>query len=250
MNPAEDGISIVGLGNVGYHLLNAFNLKGVPVTHLLTSGTPPSSYQGKTVRRTQELPENQLTILCVPDDRITNLVTELPNRPLAYTSGSVRLDQLPAGNLGVFYPLQSFSKNREIDLENVPFFIEAREHELGENLYELANKLSSYVGYADSEKRRHMHIAAVWINNFTNHMVYQAELYAENHSIDPEIFKPLLKETLSKLESMSAFEAQTGPARRGDKEVLRLHTQAQSGISKEMYQIISRSILETYKSNE
>jgi predicted short-subunit dehydrogenase-like oxidoreductase (DUF2520 family) len=191
-----------------------------------------------------------LIILCVPDDHIEDLVHSLPNRPLAYTSGSVRLDQLPQGNLGVFYPLQSFSKNRPIELSDVPFFIEARAKNLGKQLYNLASKLSRKVDYADSVKRRHMHIAAVWINNFTNHMVYQAQRYADAHSIDPAIFDALLKETVSKLERMSAFTAQTGPARRGDNQVLKEHAQSLEGLSKEMYQIISRSIQETYNKHD
>jgi predicted short-subunit dehydrogenase-like oxidoreductase (DUF2520 family) len=171
----------------------------------------------------------------------------LATYPLAYTSGSVRLDQLPEGNIGVFYPLQSFSKNRTIALSEVPFFIEARNADLGDLLFQLAKILSPHVDFADSEQRRHMHLAAVWINNFTNHMVFQAQEYAEAHAIQPEVFLPLLKETIAKLETLSARDAQTGPARRGDLHVLAQHEAALSGAAKEMYQLISRSILETYK---
>lgn len=247
MNPTKESISLVGLGNVGYHLLEAFMQKGVPLSHVVSSGPAPSHYTGTVVRAVQELPESQLTILCVPDDRIANLVTELPGRPLAYTSGSVRLDQLPEGNLGVFYPLQTFSKSRPVDLAQVPFFIEARNPEFGQQLFDLAKILSPSVDYADSEKRRHMHIAAVWINNFTNHMVFQAQQYAREHHIQSEVFLPLLKETMAKLENLSAYDAQTGPARRGDLHVQQQHEEALNGLSKEMYHLISQSIRETYQ---
>lgn len=250
MNLAQKGISLVGLGNVGFHLLKSFTNVGVKVTHVLTSGNAPDFYSGKIVKHTHELPEEQLTILCIPDDHIAKLVSDLAGRPIAYTSGSVHLDQLPEGNLGVFYPLQSFSKNRSIDLSEVPFFIEARNAAFAQQLFDLALTLSQSVAYADSEQRRQMHIAAVWINNFTNHMVYQAERYAEAHAINPAVFHPLLRETIAKLGDLSAFEAQTGPARRGDIHILAQHEAALNGLSKEMYHLISQSILETYKKNE
>ena len=251
MNYPVQRISLIGFGNVGAHLYRAFCAAGIEVSHVLLRKAQQLN-QGTTSARTiDELPENQLVLLCVPDDAIEGLIHQLGSRPIAYTSGSVVLDQLPMNeNLGVFYPLQTFSAQRAIDISEVPFFIEARNEAFGLGLFHLARKLSATVAFADSTRRKDIHLAAVWINNFTNHMVYRAQDFALRNAIDPEIFQPLLKETVFKLAELSAKDAQTGPARRGDLSVIEQHKMALSGTEKDLYALISKSILQTYSDDE
>jgi len=244
-------ISLIGFGNVGAHLYRAFCAAGIEVSHVLLRKTQDLNPETTAVREIDELPEDQLALLCVPDDAIEGLIHRLGTRPIAYTSGSVVLDQLPTHeNLGVFYPLQTFSAQREISISEVPFFIEARNEAFGLGLFQLARQLSDTVAFADSVRRKDIHLAAVWINNFTNHMVYRAQDFALRNAIDPEIFQPLLRETVFKLAELSAKDAQTGPARRGDLSVIEQHKSALSGMEKELYSLLSQSILQTYSDDE
>lgn len=251
MNYPVQRISLIGFGNVGAHLYRAFCEAGIDVSHVLLRKAQELNSGTSAVQTIDELPEDQLVMLCVPDDAIADLIGQLGTRPIACTSGSVVLDQLPAHeNLGVFYPLQTFSAQRSIDISEVPFFIEARNEAFGLGLHQLARQLSTTVAFADSARRKEIHLAAVWINNFTNHMVYRAQDYALRKGIDPQIFQPLLRETVFKLAELSAKEAQTGPARRGDLSVIELHKNALSGMEKELYTLLSQSILQTYSDDE
>ena len=169
------------------------------------------------------------------------------NTPVAYTSGSVALNSLPhRESIGVFYPLQTFSKDLDLDVSQVPFLIEASTEKFGNQLFDLATQLSTSVSYADSQKRKELHLAAVWVNNFTNHIVHIAQKYADENNVDFVLLTPLLKETIHKLDYLSAHDAQTGPARRGDLSILEEHMSKLNGVEKELYQLISKSIQNTY----
>ncbi|MDX2359751.1 MAG: DUF2520 domain-containing protein [Crocinitomicaceae bacterium] len=234
-------ISIIGSGNVGSHLAHALESSGIEITH----------FKHRT-DDLKSLPKDQLVLLCVPDDVISELVSKIDEScSIAYTSGSVELNSLPTRNLlGVFYPLQTFSKDRSVDLASVPFFIESSTEEFGEQLFALASTISKSVSFANSEERKKMHLAAVWINNFTNHIVHIAQSYCEQQNVDFNHLKPLLKETIEKLEDLSPLEAQTGPARRGDTSIIEQHLSQLKGTEKELYQLLSESITKTYSRDE
>ena len=248
-------ISLVGFGNVGSHLAKEFKQSNVEVTHIY-SRRNSSVYENETgalyVNRFEDFPAGQLIIVCVPDDAIKSVLAEIPSGyPVAYTSGATDIKSLPSReNIGVLYPLQTFSKGVPVNMFEVPFFIEASNDYFASLLFDLAWKISRTVSYANSEEREHLHIAAVFVNNFTNHLAHIAKQYLDERNLSFEHLKPLLLETVNKLNKQSPFEAQTGPARRGDVKIIEQHLSKLDGIPKEIYQLMSESIRKTYSKDE
>lgn len=246
-----DTISLIGLGNVGSQLYRSFLENEVRVSHVFSrsSKSLDLNQDSMVVNTLDALPKKQLTLLCVPDGEIRSLIQNIdPEIPVAYTSGSVSLDSFSnRTHVGVFYPLQTFSKGREIAISKVPFFIEADSAVYEKKLVLLAKKLSDHVSIADSEQRKKLHLTAVWVNNFTNHILMQAKAYADEQQVNFEHLKPLLEETVRKLDGMSPYDAQTGPARRGDQQTIDTHLNELTGIQKELYALISKSIQQAYK---
>ena len=197
------------------------------------------------------LPEHQPAIIAVSDDAIAEVLSQLnPNIPAAYASGSVALDQLPQReSLGVFYPLQTLSKTADVEFHEIPMLIESENENFRDQLLGLAMRVSINVHVVSSEQRSKLHLAAVWVNNFTNHLMYQAQLITKEQNLDYDLLLPLLKETVRKLDDRTAYEAQTGPARRGDSQTINKHLAALEGRRKEIYKLLSDSIEETYRND-
>lgn len=251
-----NSISIIGTGNVAFHLGNAFFDQGIQIDFVvgrnLTDAEVLASRWKATAINTYSEINSDLILLCVSDDAINVVIDSLdPTIPVAYTSGAVDLTNLNRReNIGVFYPLQTFSKNKSIDLFEVPFLIESKGVILSQQLFDLAWKLSKKVIFANSEERKKIHVAAVWVNNFTNHMVYQAKNYLDQHSLDWELLRPLLAETMDKIKTMDPFDAQTGPARRNDIHTIETHLAMLNEKQQALYKAISKSITDTYFPND
>lgn len=252
-------IIIIGAGNVGTHLGRGFVKYGVTVSgvwsrHPEHAEKLAKSIDSDMIKSLDSINSNaaDLVVLCVTDDAIASVLSKLPvDIPVAYTSGSVRLDQLPQREqLGVFYPLQTFSKERNVDLSKVPFLIESANNEFGEALFSVARKISNKVIYADSKDRYQLHIAAVMVNNFTNHIYALADDHMKKNHLDFDLLKPLINETVDKLNDLTPTQAQTGPAKRGDREVIKNHTSTLEGRTKKIYSLLSESIIESYKSKK
>ena len=163
-----------------------------------------------------------------------------------HTSGSMPMDVF-AGKTeryGVFYPLQTFTKSREISFKGVPLFIESHTKEDEEFLKEFANKLSGQVCLLSSERRRSMHLAAVFACNFTNHIYALSEQLLEKEGLPREYLLPLIDETAAKVHEMTALKAQTGPAIRYDENVINKHLDilADEPEMQNLYRILSQSI--------
>lgn len=249
-------IVVLGSGNVGSHLA-----KGLADSKLNISGVwSRDSRNAEEISNKLNCPivsslcsidssKVDLVIISVVDDAIKTLLNQLDdNLPVAYTSGSIRIDELPKrSKLGVFYPLQTFSKDREVNLSVVPFLIEASDEEFANELYCIAQELSNNVSFADSNDRYQVHIAAVMVNNFTNHLYSLAKEHMDKNGMDFNLLKPLLKETVDKLNDLNPADAQTGPAKRGDLKVIENHLSSLNGKTKEIYKLLSDSILEKYK---
>jgi predicted short-subunit dehydrogenase-like oxidoreductase (DUF2520 family) len=246
-------VSIVGTGNVAHHLGKALRDAGLKIT----------SVYGRNHSAAQELADkldcarvsslielhDDLILLCVSDDAISDLVKEIPDDcRIAYTSGSVPLSALPKkSHFGVFYPLQTFSKHRGINLSKVPFLIEAQSEKFQSELMQLASMISEKVIYANSEDRLHYHISAVFVNNFVNHLLALGKAHSDEHGLDWEVLKPLIHETVAKINSLDPMAAQTGPALRNDQDTIHRHMGALSGIPKEVYALITQSIQQSSK---
>jgi predicted short-subunit dehydrogenase-like oxidoreductase (DUF2520 family) len=149
---------------------------------------------------------------------------------------------------GVFYPLQTFSRERKVNFKTVPICIEAGQREDLAMLERLASTLTDKVYKISSEERKALHLAAVFANNFTNHMYAIANDICLENGLPFEILYPLIEESGKKVTSLAAYDAQTGPARRNDQETIKRHLGLlKDPLRKEIYSILSKSIGETYE---
>jgi predicted short-subunit dehydrogenase-like oxidoreductase (DUF2520 family) len=245
-------IFIIGGGNVGTHLANALvevvNVVGVYSINKQSAKELSSKLNVPFVSDISHIPACDLVLVCVNDNAVFDVVKNLSSTfQIAYTSGSVELISLPKLNkLGVFYPLQTFSKNKKLNLRDVPFLIESSDEMFEKELMELASLLSINVSVANSSDRKKLHLAAVFVNNFSNHLAFLAKEYLDENNLNWDYLKPLMIETVNKLAEVSPYEAQTGPARRNDTKVIESHLSELSGTTKEIYQVLSTSIINTY----
>lgn len=252
MLPSIQSIAVAGLGNVGSQLVQAFSDAGVTIKELYSRNQDLArSWADRlNVKAVDSLSDisSDLCIVCVSDSAVEEVIRQLPvTTKVAYTSGNIQLQDLSRSvQTGVFYPLQTFTKGRKINLFEVPFLIEAKEPDFAKQLFDLAWIISRKVMYMDSEERRKIHLAAVFVNNFVNHQLYIAEQLASQYDFDKSLLYPLLEETVGKVMEQGAFSSQTGPARRNDLNVIRAQEAMLSGIVKEIYQVLTKSIISTY----
>lgn len=248
-------IVIIGLGNIGTHLYKAFNsADGITVSQLYNRTQNKLNAFPKALNSTTDLSkliEADVYIIATSDDSIDTISSALPftNKLVVHTSGSVPIHALANKNRkGSFYPLQTFSNDTPINFKEVPICIEAQNTSDLLVLQNLAEKLSNKVFHITSEQRKSMHLAAVFANNFTNHMYYIAEQICKENNVPFTILSPLLKETAQKLDTLSPYNAQTGPAKRNDIGTIDRHLKELTNTSyKEIYTAISKSITNTYE---
>ncbi|HPF50607.1 MAG TPA: DUF2520 domain-containing protein, partial [Draconibacterium sp.] len=176
---------------------------------------------------------------------------QLNNQLLVHCSGSLPLSALSAysENAGVFYPLQTFSKKREVDFRKIPVFIESSSGKNQQILMEIAEQISDKVSALDSEKRKGLHVAAVFACNFVNHLYTLSADFLETKNIPFEVLHPLIEETARKVQEMEPALAQTGPAVRFDKNIIDTHLKMLEKFPemKELYNSISKSIFERHQ---
>ena len=162
-----------------------------------------------------------------------------------HTAGSVPLSVFEefTQRSGVIYPLQTFSKVRNISFSNVPFFIEASNKQDEQILYDIVHLISGNISILPSDKRKYLHLSAVFACNFTNHMYDLASQILREQDLSFDLLLPLIDETTAKVHKMTPHEAQTGPAVRYDKQVIQNHINLLSNDNnKEIYDIISKNI--------
>jgi len=247
-------IGIIGSGNVAWHLAHAFTkIKSVEISWIYSRNKKTLQEIGTAIYTPTftQLPQQKvdLIIICASDDELQNIILELPiNSKIAYTAGSIALEDLSISHkrVGVFYPLQTFSRQRTINIETVPFLIESFDKEFEIELIEIAKLLSNNVKRSNAKQRQHIHLAAVIANNFANHLLFVAQEYLQKKKIDPNILTPLIKETFEKAIELGTFEGQSGPARRNDQMTISKHLQQLNGNQREIYRSITKNILQTY----
>ena len=137
-----------------------------------------------------------------------------------------------------------------MSFKKVPILIEGNTSKISNDLFHFAQRLSQKVHICDSQTRRKYHLTAVWLNNFINHIAYQAKQFSEKENLEWDFFKPLILETMNKMIDNDPFKIQTGPARRNDLSVINVHSSLLDGIQKEIYELISNSIQQTYHTND
>lgn len=237
--PPIKKIYIIGRGNVACHLKAAFD-NSPNYRDLSVSCCNP--------HMPESIPtDGDLYIIAVKDDVIKTLSDRMPKvfGIVAHTSGSVSIKVLSRHhNYGVFYPLQTFSADAKLTYSNIPFLIEGCDYQTTEALANYGALISQHVKYADSDIRKKFHIASVFACNYVNHLWTLASEILHRDGQEFELLYPLIEETFSKMKALSPAKAQTGPASRGDINVINDHiNQLMDANLKEIYKILADSII-------
>ncbi len=246
-------VIIIGAGNVAFHLTEALlNLPEVEVKQVYNRNIEKIRYlENKTsiTNNIAQIMDADLFIIAISDDQIEAFSRHLEtkNGLVVHTSGSVPMAVLKAKNKGVFYPLQSFSKAKKVSFKNIPFCLEASTEAHYNLLFSIASKLSERCYPINSSQRKSLHVAAVFVNNFTNHMYTIGNTICENNAVPFEILHPLIHETTAKIMTIAPKDAQTGPARRNDEKTMQAHLDLLANNQKTVYKTISHSIIKTYE---
>lgn len=260
---SSSNVSIIGSGNLAWHLAPALDNAGFVIKEVYSRN--PRHAEALTERLYQaevkasldfSTSDSSVFIVAVADDAIATIAQEiiLPDDALlVHTSGSQPMDKLQfaaAQHLGVLYPLQTFSKSKKVDFKSLPIFLESNTVEAEKILFELAQAISNQVTKITSEERKALHVAAVFASNFTNHMLTISHDILQHHSIDFRFLRPLIEETIQKSLTLGPTQSQTGPASRGDLEILDKHLeflQDDEGVA-EIYKVVSQHIVDRYQS--
>ncbi len=253
-------IAILGAGNVAWHLAPALEDAGHVITEVYARDIQKAMEITERVYSAEpkddlDFSESQaeVFILAVKDSAISELADQviLPEGSiLVHTSGTMSLEILgysSASYTGIFYPIQSFTKDRKIDMDEVPFLVESEDEATLQKLKKIAKSLSPLVYQVRSTNRKAIHVAAVFASNFTNHMIRIAEEIMKRQGLDFDMMKPLIIETISKSLQLGAKKAQTGPAIREDYETLEEHHRflAYNEQLAEIYRLISQDIMDS-----
>tara|TARA_R110001592_G_C13079193_1_gene742490 strand:+ start:6 stop:809 length:804 start_codon:yes stop_codon:yes gene_type:complete len=249
-------ITFIGSGNVATHLAKSLFNEGIEIEQVYSQNIDNAllladEVQSIAIDNLININSNaDLYIVAIKDDAIANVLHQIIDKNIfiTHTSGGIPItvfEKNGFNNYGIFYPLQTFSKLKEINLLEVPFCIEANESQAA--LVQLANQLSNSVHLVNSEQRKKLHLAAVFACNFTNYMYAIAEDLCIKNNVNFNILKPLIRETADKITFNHAKDVQTGPAIRGDEKIIEDHiSQLDDLINyQEIYRLITQSIVQS-----
>lgn len=251
-------IVMIGAGNVASSLAPAIEKAGAGKIVQVYSRTPGHARDlaarlenAVAISRPEDIDTGaDICLVSVADDAVAKIVAAVkPGNALwLHTSGSVPMSVLaPASpRHGVFYPLQTFSRDVAVDLSTVSLFTEGADEETEAEIRELASKVFSNVFHADSVTRRVMHVAAVFACNFVNYMWVVAHDLLQRENLPMDVLFPLLTETLRKAMTASPDSGQTGPAVRGDLAVMSRHLDMLDGDNREIYRLVSEAIMNRF----
>jgi len=252
-------VSFIGSGNLAWHLAPALDNLGFVVKEVFSARAKNAAalterlYQAE-VKSSLDFSDSPSDIffIAVSDEAIPDIAKEIAlpeNATLVHTSGSQPLSLLEysaATHIGVFYPLQTFTKARAIDFKNVPVFIEANDSEGEKKLLTIAKGLTKNFKKISSEERKALHVAAVFASNFPNHMLRIAKELMDENKLNFDWLKPVILESINKALSIGPEYAQTGPAVRGDLEILDQHMEflKSDKVARKIYEIVSQDIID------
>lgn len=255
--PRIKSCCIIGSGNVAWHLAQALSAH-IDIRQIFSPDPDHAGQLADIIKGSEPISnpsdiadDLDLYLIAVKDNSIVDVIekTEKTKSGIwVHTSGSVPADVFSGHKYayGVFYPLQTFSKDKALNLADVGFFIEGNTPDVEKDLFTLASKISRSVHRADSELRRQLHIAAVFACNFVNYMWIEADELLRRSGLDMRVLRPLLDETLRKLDEMSPVQSQTGPARRGDNQTITRHLAMLDGRQRAVYALLSSNIKDIY----
>jgi predicted short-subunit dehydrogenase-like oxidoreductase (DUF2520 family) len=251
-------ISFAGAGRVAGSLCREMYRSGIKILQVVSEskdngGILAHECHASWSRDLSFSDQNDAVIVSVPDHRLSDVLHSLrcgDGCLVAHTAGSYGLEVFPPSlkNRGVFYPLQTFSKGRVVSFRQLPVLAESSDEGCKKILDDLAEAVGAEVHYIDNEKRKIIHLAAVFINNFTNYMLTSGSEIASKAGLSLSIFEPLLKETIDKALENGPERSQTGPAVRNDMNTVKLHLDLLS-FSPELqnlYRQITDSIIKRY----
>ncbi|MDX1667664.1 MAG: DUF2520 domain-containing protein [Saprospiraceae bacterium] len=250
-------IVLIGAGNLGHHLgLRLAECGMAPVQvysrQLEKAGKLADAIEARAVNDLSDIQADaDLYILAVADDAIETVAQKLARRVergalVVHTSGTT--SSMAVGrhfsHYGVLYPLQTFSRQRPLDFGRIPICILGGSKENEVKLLQLAERLSEKVARIDDQQRSRLHLAAVFINNFTNHLFSISQELIREKGLSFDLLLPLAEETFDKIQDGQPAELQTGPAARGDRETIRRHLNALEDLPalREIYRRLSMSI--------
>jgi predicted short-subunit dehydrogenase-like oxidoreductase (DUF2520 family) len=252
-------VAIIGAGNLATRVSLELQNNGINIVQVysrtVTSALTLARMLGcNYVTKPEKItPEADIYIISVSDMAMAGLLENVNfnNKLVAHTAGSIPMDALKkfSKNYGVFYPLQTFSKYRDVNFSKIPFCIEGNSKQNEQILVELASTISKDVRLINSEQRKQLHLAAVFACNFVNHMYAIAGELVQDKDIPFDILRPLINETASKIKNMPPRAAQTGPALRMDKNIIQEHINMLGKKSRlgKLYTQISENIFEFHK---
>jgi predicted short-subunit dehydrogenase-like oxidoreductase (DUF2520 family) len=252
-------IVLLGSGNIATHLGKALKMAGQDIVQVWSRSIEKATELADAVGANAVADLSEITssadlyILAINDDAILSVAQQLriSKGLLVHTSGTTGLEILDgiAEKTGVFYPVQTFSKTKAVDLRQVPIAVEGSTAELTDFLHSLASRLSEKVFEMNSLQRRTLHAAAVFACNFTNHMYVLANDLLKDQALSFDLLRPLIAETALKIQSSDPLSVQTGPAVRKDQSTMDKHLQLLSAKPSmaELYEMLSQSIINYQK---
>ncbi|MBN2598792.1 MAG: DUF2520 domain-containing protein [Marinifilaceae bacterium] len=252
-------VVMIGAGNLATQLSLALHEHGIEILQVYSRTVESAKVlAGKldcsftiSVKKIEK--NADLYIFAVSDKALQPILDKwsVPIGNSVHTAGSIPADIFDnyAEDYGVFYPLQTFSKERKVDFSNVPICIESNSLKLQADLIELAGQISNSAHLVNSEQRKQLHLAAVFTCNFTNHMYSIGQKLLAEKDVDYELLKPLILETAQKALQLDPVSAQTGPAVRFDEEIMCAHEKAlkDSPVFQKLYRFVSESIYKMHK---
>ncbi|PKQ64978.1 hypothetical protein BZG02_03795 [Labilibaculum filiforme] len=253
-------VVMIGAGNLATQLSLALHENGIEILQVYSKTVASAKALADKLDCSFTIAVNKiekhadLYVFALSDKALQLVLDEfiLPIGTVVHTAGSIpaAIFENYSGNYGVFYPLQTFSKERNVDFSNVPICIESNGSKLQTDLIELATKISNNVHLISSEQRKQLHLAAVFTCNFTNHMYSVGQKLLAEKELDFDLLKPLIMETAQKALQLDPIVAQTGPAVRFDQEIMSSHEKElkDSPVFQKLYRFVSESIYMMHKS--
>jgi predicted short-subunit dehydrogenase-like oxidoreductase (DUF2520 family) len=253
-------INIIGSGNIAWFLADSFAKNEVAVNSICSRNQEQGeklakSFNSNYVNDVAHLDDNaDVTFLALRDDAIVYVANQLKTTSIvAHCSGMLSIDALSFhDDRAVFYPLQTIIKNDLPKASEIPICLEASNAETLRIIESLADRISHHVHFISSEQRQYYHLAAVMVNNFTNHLFVLADDLLSKQNLSFNLLKPLISETARKAFVSNPLNNQTGPAKRGDKNTIEKHLSLlENNLElKELYEKITQSIFKLHQQNE